>query len=471
MVNELREVVMRRRIYLYLCIGFVVLSISCGLSPVESTPPLSTSTFTPTIAPTVADPVALADEALERGNLDEAGDLYNEALEVDPEDGRALSGLGTVFYHQARYEEARRLLKQAVELLPRDTRAWMMLGRTDLALHYYGTSDEHLLEEARDAVERWATMETEEQAPQAYLAWIARLEGDAAVASRRLLAVEAVSPDDPVAHLVRAMRAEDRGDYTAEVEHGLAAWESLESWQFPGFESTICARLIGYGYAQQERYEEAIKWGMVELQLGPAMRHANSNLAWWYMRSGDCEEAAPYIEREIELYPDNWAPYFVRSICASQEGDEATAFGAYREAVLRGCSDEYYWYFDLQGSAEQRGISLRLTGIDIYGKMAKIYVEIDNRNGRQIWIHSFLVEWPNGAQVSDVGIDDINLATGRSSWTVTVTDVMISPGDWLRITPNLQLLGFNSEWVEIPVETEIPQLELDGTSVPGAGDS
>jgi len=453
--------------YIYLLIGLVISSLSCVLSPAPSFSHLATAT--PVATPTVMDPTALADEALERGDLEAAGELYRQALDADPSDGRALSGLGLVFYHQARYDEARHLLGQAVDLSPRDTRAWMALGRTALALRCYDSDDEHLLAEAGDAFEHWATLELEEQAPQAYLAWIAYLNGDAAAISRRLAAVEAVSPDDPVAHLVRAMQMCDQGDYAAEVEHGLAAWESLEAWQFPDLESVVCAHLIGYGYGQQERYEEAIEWGLMELQLGPALPYANSNLACWYVYSGNCEEAAFYIEREIELYPDHWHPYFLRSVCAVREGDEATAFSAYREAVLRGCSDDYHWYFDLHGSAGQQGISVELTGVDIYGRMAEVHMEIDNSSGRQVWFHNSLVEWSDGSRVSYVGIDKMDLAAGRSTWVITVHNVMLSPGGWLRVTPHFQLLGFDYEWVEIPVEVEIPAFASDEAVFPDEG--
>ncbi len=65
----------------------------------------------------------------ERGqNLDEAIQLIEKALEIEPENGYFIDSLGWAYYQQGRYPEALRELKRAVERAKDDPVIFEHLG-------------------------------------------------------------------------------------------------------------------------------------------------------------------------------------------------------------------------------------------------------------------------------------------------------------------------------------------------------
>ncbi|MDX1503041.1 MAG: tetratricopeptide repeat protein [Thermoanaerobaculia bacterium] len=71
----------------------------------------------------------------ERGtNLDEAVDLVQRAIELDPDNGAYIDSLGWAYYQMGRYGEARDHLERAAELVPDDSVVYEHLGDVYLAV-------------------------------------------------------------------------------------------------------------------------------------------------------------------------------------------------------------------------------------------------------------------------------------------------------------------------------------------------
>ncbi|HEY5893332.1 MAG TPA: tetratricopeptide repeat protein [Chthoniobacterales bacterium] len=86
----------------------------------------------PTSEEQAAAKVANARTALDKGDFSKAERLYSEALELQPENLAALSGLGVTFFRQKNYRDAEDVLQKAVAVGPKD-----YISRCTLGIVYY----------------------------------------------------------------------------------------------------------------------------------------------------------------------------------------------------------------------------------------------------------------------------------------------------------------------------------------------
>src|SRR5437764_15355146 len=66
----------------------------------------------------MSDTLQDAQSALQAGNVAEAARLYHDLLRTDPRHFDALSGLGLLYFHAGRFEQAQYLIGQALKLDP-----------------------------------------------------------------------------------------------------------------------------------------------------------------------------------------------------------------------------------------------------------------------------------------------------------------------------------------------------------------
>ena len=92
-------------------------------------------------------------------NLDEARQLIEKALQIEPDNGYITDSLGWVYYQKGDYDKAIALLIRAVELSPDDSillehlgDAYRQKGDTEKALDAYRRSLEFAPEESRDKI-------------------------------------------------------------------------------------------------------------------------------------------------------------------------------------------------------------------------------------------------------------------------------------------------------------------------------
>ncbi|PYT19708.1 MAG: hypothetical protein DMG58_35745, partial [Acidobacteria bacterium] len=85
-----------------------------------------------------------ADAAREGDRTDDAIDLYKDALAVKSDWAEGWWYLGTLFYENNRYAEARPVFQKLVEFKPKGGPAWAMLGLCDFQVKDYARALDHL---------------------------------------------------------------------------------------------------------------------------------------------------------------------------------------------------------------------------------------------------------------------------------------------------------------------------------------
>jgi tetratricopeptide (TPR) repeat protein len=91
-------------------------------------------------AHTLAGLVVAGSLALEGGNGDAATSLFEQALRLNPQDGRSWSGLGVASLLRHNLEAAEQQLQQAVALLPQHIGSWHALGWCRIRAGQLGTA-------------------------------------------------------------------------------------------------------------------------------------------------------------------------------------------------------------------------------------------------------------------------------------------------------------------------------------------
>ena len=71
---------------------------------------------------------SLALENHKKNNLNDAKNLYNEVLKLDPDHEHANNNLGNLFYSVGNYEKAKIFIKKAIKINPYSTDALSNLG-------------------------------------------------------------------------------------------------------------------------------------------------------------------------------------------------------------------------------------------------------------------------------------------------------------------------------------------------------
>jgi len=85
-----------------------------------------------------------ADKARDAGRVDDAIELYRQALAIQPKWKDGLWSVSSLLYQQNQYPEARDLLRKLVGMNPELGLGWAMLGMSEFELHDYSRALDHL---------------------------------------------------------------------------------------------------------------------------------------------------------------------------------------------------------------------------------------------------------------------------------------------------------------------------------------
>ena len=216
-----------------------------------------------------ADPVSaeayrgLAQAYENTGNHEQAEQTYRRAIRLRPDYWAGYNALGVFYFHQNRYGDAMEQFRMVIELTPDNFRGYMNLGSM-----YYYTNE---LEKARVLYEQSLSLENTFLAS-SNLATIYYSEGRFAEAARMFeTALELHS-----------------GSYVM--------WGNLAS---------------AYYWTPDERdkaeqtYRRAIDLAKEHIRVNPNDPELLINLAGYHAMTGDKSEARDYINRALELAPDN----------------------------------------------------------------------------------------------------------------------------------------------------------------------
>ncbi len=236
------------------------------------------------------------------GILEEAAELYQRALELDPSIFAARVHLGETYVEMNRPEEARTVLEQALEAVPESPAALAALGQVALAEKDHRQAVEHLE----------AALELAPQANRLHhplgLAYRGLGEMDEArqhLAARGLVGVR---PDDPLIDALEGLKRGERvqllrgrmafrvGHYAEAIDaFGLAVEAAPESIPARANLATALAT-VGQTEAALEHFEQV-------LASDPDNRAAHYNLGMLLQRAGKLPEAAEHLAVVLEADP------------------------------------------------------------------------------------------------------------------------------------------------------------------------
>ena len=225
-----------------------------------------------------------------------ARQMFNRALEVDPEFGRAWAGLGYTYGFEYMYfnaadvsrEEALRTSLKALELAP------------DLAESHVSAGIAHCM--LKDYAEAESQFETAvELDPESYDAWyfFARSkvhEGDLKRALKLFDRASKVRPEDCQSVLLQSQLYHSLGDTGKEVEMARKGIERARAILDLNPDDNRALNMGAFGLLRLGEKEEAERWMQASVEKAPMDSIVNYNAACFYSLAGDAEKSIDCLE-------------------------------------------------------------------------------------------------------------------------------------------------------------------------------
>jgi TolB-like protein len=276
--------------------------------------------------------------------LDEATGLFEKAIALDEEYGKAWAGLGLALRLKGQFAGQRELVFRAVEALRRAVWLAPKLSEAhhELGLAYLATGH---VEEAIEAIRTSLRLDPSNAAAHSALGrahWLGRGELDEGVAELEHAA--ALNPNGGYAHLQLALLYALVGDAPRGEAAARRAIELQDRAQ-SGSEGlrVVGARLrLGYALYRQGRYDEAIAEYQADVRSLTASGHllrerglieGHQKLAAAWHRAGDAGRAASHAEAALAAYAAREArgahegatEYYIAALHALRGDGEAAA--------------------------------------------------------------------------------------------------------------------------------------------------
>jgi TolB-like protein/Flp pilus assembly protein TadD len=190
---------------------------------------------------------------------------------------------------------AEALFQRALDLDPQYGRAYAGLCETHLGV-YVLTSDVKSFEAAERACHRGLTLDRSQDDIYLALGQMYRHSGQYDKAIRELRSAVARHPNRGVGHMELGLALADAGELE-QAERELLLGVELEPGYWGGYTA------LGYFLYRQGRYEEALAYYQVTVELTPDNPAGYTNLAAAYYMLGDFERAGEAYEASLALAP------------------------------------------------------------------------------------------------------------------------------------------------------------------------
>ena len=244
-----------------------------------------------------------ASEAMQRGDLNAAGDGFAAATKLAPAFAEAYFNLGLVREEQGRLDEAIASFEKALKLKPRLHGANLFLGVAQYKLNHYDL--------ALPAVRK----ETETY-PKDASAWmwlgvieLAKDQPEEAAAALDKAAQLAPHNTDILYHRGQAHLLVSRDSYEKMFKEDPKSWRVHE--------------VLGQIDADAERYNDAIAEYVEAIKLAPTAPGLHEELGAVYRRAVKSDEADEAFHAELEINPHNALARYERGVLATERGDGA----------------------------------------------------------------------------------------------------------------------------------------------------
>jgi tetratricopeptide (TPR) repeat protein/predicted Ser/Thr protein kinase len=264
---------------------------------------------------------------LYQDDFDEATRLYMQALELDPNDAWARSGMGHVHCDQGDFEAAIEQYQMACDLAPKLAYSRFMLGRAyDLQgnLEAAGTEYEKSIELDPDYDVAYNSMGT---------VYVRQQRMDEAV--RYYKKALELDPTYGEAHINIAWVYAWQGTFELAVDHAQRAVVGAYSDWTAGYSG------LGVIYHMSGKYEEAAAAFRKALELDPERAATHRRLGEAYLQTDEVDSALVVLTRAVELDPESALCQWYLSIAHAQKGQHDEAVAAIATAIQLDPTEPY----------------------------------------------------------------------------------------------------------------------------------
>jgi len=250
--------------------------------------------------------------------FDQALEHYDRALNLLPDYPDALHNKGALLSRLGQYDQAEAALRRAIEIQTMPAKTYRELG--------------HLMREKGDpaaASEYYRqALQKEPNHPDSYsgLALVQLAQNHPAEAVASFEQALTLAPDDPVVHMNLGVLAEAEEDWTAAIHHYHAA---------TGLDPDQTQSLDGLSTALTELGDASLAQGiwkdLTTQHSGSAAIHHRAGLVLGDL--GQIEEGARYLDRAIELDPEDLSGYLDRAELSLRQNRPEAAVQALQQVL------------------------------------------------------------------------------------------------------------------------------------------
>jgi tetratricopeptide (TPR) repeat protein len=262
--------------------------------------------------------LALADRYRQLGNLSEAGRLYEQLLQAEPQRAELWSDLGTVLQDQGKLDEAVACYRRALKLEPKLAALHFNLGN---ALKIQGNRDDAIASYCR-AIEIDPNF-----AAACFNLGVTCQELellDKAIRHYRR-AIE-LQPELAVAHSNLGDVLQEEGKY----DEAIACYR--RALAIAPQDAKACNNL-GNAFREQEQFPQALACYGQALERNPAYAEAHSNLGSVFQKLGKLDEALACYARALELNPNFAQGYTNLGTALEEQGQLNEAYACQCRAL------------------------------------------------------------------------------------------------------------------------------------------
>ena len=268
--------------------------------------------------PTISEALSQAVEHHQNGRLQIAEQIYQQILQVDPNQPVAYQLLGVIAQQEHRRGEAIACFRRAIELAPDYAEAYGNLGAT--------YTDLGKLDDAVECYHRAIEINPDYHQAHNNLGLALKGQGkfDQAMASfRRALEIK---PDyvSALSNLGNALK--DQGNSEAAIERFEQALKLN-----PLF--VEAHNNLGNVYSDMGELDLAFECYQKALKLRPEISETHSNIGNIFKKKGDLEKAIAYYRRALELKPNYAIAHNNLGVAYNEEGRLSEAVPAFRKAL------------------------------------------------------------------------------------------------------------------------------------------
>ena len=256
---------------------------------------------------------ARATQAMQQGNLEEAGAGFAAVVKQAPSFAEAHFNLGLVRQEQGRYEDAIASFHKALALKPRLHGANLFLGIGAFRINH--------LDEADAAIKKETANFPKDPNAWMWLGVVNLARDHPEEAAEALDKADKLKPGDPdiLYHRGRAHLLVSKDSYAEMFK------VDPESWRVH--------RVLAQANAEADRHVDAIAEYEAAIKLAPTQPGLHEELGSEYRNANKIPEAEQAFERELEIDPNNVLARYKLGALAVEQGDGAKAKKLIEEAL------------------------------------------------------------------------------------------------------------------------------------------